>query len=104
MLAQRKMKAHKESLILGETFDGVMEVPKVVSEAVTFHGLLGVVCIFDQNMHWPDGSIMGTQLCKQLRDQNFVGLIIIRSANDRYVANSLISALRVGSLMQVMSI
>ena len=78
----KKLKAHEESLILGENFAEVLEVPEVVNTFVTQQR--NVVCMFDQNMHWPEGSILGTQLCKQLRGQGFVGLVIIRSANDRY--------------------
>ena len=80
----RKLRAHKESLILGEFFAEVLEVPEVVRKAVIQYGPLGVVCIFDQHMHWAEGTVLGTQLCKRLRDQDFIGLVIIRSANDRY--------------------
>ena len=79
----KKLNAHKESLILGENFAGVLEVPEVVNMSVTQFGPSNVICMFDQNMHWPEGSILGTQLCKQLREQDFMGLIIIRSANDK---------------------
>ena len=78
----KKLKAHKESLILGENFAEVSEVPEFVNKSVTQYGR-SVVCMFDQNMHWSEGSILGTQLCKQLREQDFMGLIIIRSANDK---------------------
>ena len=79
----KKLKAHKESLILGENFAEVSEVPEFVNKSVTQYGPSRVICMFDQNMHWSEGSILGTQLCKQLREEGFAGLVIIRSANDR---------------------
>ena len=69
-----------DSLLLGEALAEVGTVPAVVSESIP--GPHNQVCIFDQNMHWPEGSILGPQLCRDLRERKFSGLLVIRTAND----------------------
>ena len=78
----KKLETSAQSLILGETMLGVADVPSIVSDEMATRGPHSIVCMFDQNMHWPEGSILGTQLSKALREVGFEGLIIIRSAND----------------------
>ena len=78
----KKVEACVESLILGEAMPGVADVPRIVSDEMVIRGSHNCICMFDQNMHWPEGSILGTQLTKELREMGFLGLIIIRSAND----------------------
>ena len=41
-----------------------------------------VVCILDQNMEYAAGTILGTEITASLREAGFMGIIIIRSAND----------------------
>ena len=41
-----------------------------------------VVCLFDENMNYAEGDVLGSDLTRKLRSENFTGLIIIRSAND----------------------
>ena len=40
------------------------------------------MCIFDQNMNYPDGDVLGTDLCRELRAAGWRGVLLIQSAND----------------------
>lgn len=74
--------AASESCILGATYAEVASVTDLVLRESEVRGSLNIVCIFDQNMHWSNGSKYGTSLVVELRASGFNGLIIIRSAND----------------------
>ena len=75
--------ATSDSLVLGETYDEVAQVPERVMDAEILVGTERVVCVFDQNMYCPEGEILGTTLTRQLRSarDGFMGLILMRSAN-----------------------
>ena len=45
-------------------------------------GEASLVCIFDQNMNYPDGDVLGTDLCRELRAAGWRGVLLIQSAND----------------------
>ena len=71
------------SLILGETYEEAEGLVQTVLETARKHGDHNVICIFDQNMdRYPEGTVLGTNVTKELRERGFRGLIFIRSAND----------------------
>ena len=72
--------ANGDSRVLGETHQEVSSVPELVLQLQASHR--DIVCMFDQNMEYPEGFVAGTELTSQLRTQCFEGLIVIRSAND----------------------
>ena len=74
--------ANAESCVLGETHQEVSSVPDLVLQASCELDHHIIVCIFDQNMDYPEGLVTGTELTSKLRAQGFGGLIVIRSAND----------------------
>lgn len=88
----RKLNASTESKILGASYEEVQQVPELVLQAdADANGAL-VVCLFDENMHWKQGTILGSSLTSQLRAAGFMGVILARTANDaessveRYIA------------------
>ena len=78
----KRLNASSESLILGETHAQVADLPKIACEAVSKVGHQHVILLLDQNMHWPEGTILGSKMCTVLREHGFQGCIIMRSAND----------------------
>jgi len=78
----RLVGASDQSVILGEFYNEAINVSQPVFEAASKVGEHNVVCVFDQNMIYSEGAVLGSDLTKQLRDQGFNGLIIVRSAND----------------------
>ena len=40
------------------------------------------IMVFDQNIDFGHTIVLGTELCKALRDDGFTGIILIRSGND----------------------
>ena len=43
---------------------------------------MNVACMFDQNMHYDEGTVYGSKLVIKLRSLGFNGLVVMRSAND----------------------
>ena len=70
----------QESMILGETYEEVANLVQTVMDQKRAHR--NVVCIFDQNMEYAAGIVLGTDITRTLRENGFKGVIIIRSAND----------------------
>jgi len=82
LLRNPKLAATADSCVLGEFHAEVQSVPELIRHASAANGTLNVVCMFDQNMEWPEGKILGSELLTTLRGSGFNGLIIMRSAND----------------------
>ena len=78
----KRLDASPESYILGETHAEVAELPKLACEIASKVGHQHVILLLDQNMHWPEGTILGSEMCRLLREQSFLGFICMRSAND----------------------
>ena len=74
--------AHTNSRVLGETYQEILSVLDLMLQAASEREHHDIVCMFDQNMDYPEGFVTGTELSSQLRAQGFGGLIVIRSAND----------------------
>jgi len=70
------------SQILGEHHHEAANISETVWAAVSKVGMDSVVCLFDENMNYAEGDVLGSDLARKLRSENFTGLIIIRSAND----------------------
>jgi len=82
LLRNPELAATPDSCVLGEHHAEVQSVSESVWHASAAHGALNVVCMFDQNMEWPEGTILGSELLTTLRGSGFNGLIIMRTAND----------------------
>ena len=82
LLKNTELAATPDSCVLGELHAEVQSVPELVMRASAANGPLNVVCMFDQNMEWPEGTILGSDLVTTLRGLGFTGLIILRTAND----------------------
>jgi len=82
LLRKLELEPTPDSCVLGERHAEVQSVPELVRHASAAHGALNVVCMFDQNMEWPEGTILGSDLLTTLRGSGFIGLIIMRTAND----------------------
>ena len=78
----KALKASPDSIIVGEKYHEVVELPDVVCTDASRVGAHNVMVLIDQNMEYPEGSIYGTELIAQMRQKGFVGLAAIRSAND----------------------
>ena len=103
--------ADKEhSIIVGASHEEVLSLPVAIEALGKRFGRNRVVCIFDQNMCYPEGvsvallwpslslppispltpthlstlqDLFGTELCKKLREElNWEGVLVIQSAND----------------------
>ena len=74
--------AHANSRVLGETYPEMLSVLDLILKASSEREHHDIVCMFDQNMNYPEGFVTGTELTSQLRAHGFRGLIVIRSAND----------------------
>jgi len=82
LLKKPEFAATPDSCVLGELHAEVQSVPELVLRASAANGALNVVCMFDQNMEWPEGTILGSDLLTTLRSLGFTGMIIMRTAND----------------------
>jgi len=82
LLKKPELAATPDSCVLGELHAEVQSVPELVLRASAANGALNVVCMFDQNMEWPEGTILGSDLLTTLRSLGFTGMIIMRTAND----------------------
>ena len=71
-----------ESMVLGETYEEAADLVQTVMAEAVARGHRNVVCIFDQNMEYPAGPVLGTDITAKLREAGFKGVIVIRSAND----------------------
>ena len=77
-------RANKDaSLIRGETFEEARTSPQQVAALAKAYGHDRVVVFLDQNMdQYPEGTVLGTQLCQEIRALGFLGTLVISSAND----------------------
>jgi len=77
-------KADREaSLIVGETYEEAVGVPDLVMTLAERHGHDQVIGVFDQNLtNYHEGEVFGTELCRELRQRGFTGVLVIQSAND----------------------
>jgi CheY-like chemotaxis protein/signal transduction histidine kinase len=79
-----RLGAHADSCVLGSGAAEVRGVPTLVEQLAAKHGALRVAVILDQNLDFDgsEGTILGTELCRELRAHGFGGLVAIASAND----------------------
>ena len=75
----KKLQA-QDSMILGETYEEAANLVQTVMDQKRAHR--NVICIFDQNMEYAAGAVLGTDVTRTLREKGFKGVIVIRSAND----------------------
>jgi len=75
-------KVSQDSIVVGDTYHEVVELPDVVCGFASWVGAHNVIVLIDQNMEYPEGSVYGSELIAQMRRKGFVGLAAIRSAND----------------------
>ena len=69
-------------MVLGESYEEAAGLVETVMAEAAKRGDGSVVCILDQNVEYPAGSILGTEVTASLREAGFKGVIAIRSAND----------------------
>ena len=70
-------------MILGEKYAEAAGLVDIALAAEMDFGGHNVICILDQNMdRYTEGTILGTDVTRRLRECGFKGLIFIRSAND----------------------
>jgi CheY-like chemotaxis protein len=76
--------ADVRSLIVGETYEQLIGLPRTCAEFAVREGPQHVIVILDENMHLPGApELYGTTLCRELREvHDFRGVVIIHSAND----------------------
>ncbi|KAL1502911.1 hypothetical protein AB1Y20_010984 [Prymnesium parvum] len=76
--------AGEGSLILGEEYDALLQIPRTVAALAKRVGHERVIVVLDQNLELPGHSLLlGSELCRQLRqDYKFDGVVVILSAND----------------------
>ena len=78
----KSARSHPDSLILGATYKEARTVPSKVMELARKHGHNRVIALFDQNLdQYVEGSVFGSEMAQQLREQGFRGLICIRTSN-----------------------
>ena len=82
LLRNPRLPSTPDSCVLGEHYSEVKLVAEMVLGATGEKGAMGVACIFDQNMHWPQGTVLGSDLVEELRAAGFKGLTVMRTAND----------------------
>ena len=74
--------SHPDSIILGATFEEAKTAPARVMALANKHGHKRVVALFDQNLdQYAEGSVFGSEMSQQLREQGFGALICIRTSN-----------------------
>jgi len=86
MMSKQQLKSancHPDSLILGVTLAEAKTVPAKLMQLATKHGHRRVIALFDQNLDsYAEGSVFGSEMCQQLREQGFQGIICIRTSNN----------------------
>ena len=86
LLTKKQYKAircHPDSLVLGATLEEAKAAPARVMALASKHGHHRVVALFDQNLDsYAEGSVFGSEMSQQLREQGFQGLICIRTSNN----------------------
>ena len=82
----RSADSHSDSIILGETLAEAQSVADRIMQLAKVHGQYRVIGLLDQDLDtYADGSTYGSDICRQLRDQGFRGVICVRTGNaDRY--------------------
>ena len=76
-----KFGPHPSSIVLGESRQEALSVPERVNQLAHELGEENVVVILDQNLNYPDGDVLGTDLASTLRRNAYGGTIVIQSAN-----------------------
>ena len=69
-------------MVLGESYEEASRLVEMVTAEAAVRGDENVICIFDQNMEYRAGIVLGTEVTVSLREAGFRGVIVIRSAND----------------------
>ena len=78
----RSANSHSDSIILGETLAEAQSVADKITQLAQEHGQHRVIGLLDQDLDtYADGSIYGSDICRQLRDQGFQGVICVRTGN-----------------------
>ena len=76
-----KFGPHPSSIVLGESRLEALSVPERVRRLADELGEENIIVILDQNLNYPDGDVLGTDLASTLRRNNYGGPIVIQSAN-----------------------
>ena len=76
-----KFGPHPSSIVLGGSRQEALSVPERVRTLAREVGEENVVVILDQNLSYPDGGVLGTDLAAALRRDAYGGTIVIQSAN-----------------------
>ena len=76
-----KFGPHPSSIVLGGSRQEALSVPDRVRTLAREVGEENVVVILDQNLTYPDGDVLGTDLAAALRRDAYGGTIVIQSAN-----------------------
>ena len=76
-----KFGPHPSSIVLGESRREALSVPDIVNTLAQELGEENIIVILDQNLNYPDGDVLGTDLASTLRRNNYGGPIVIQSAN-----------------------
>ena len=76
-----KFGPHPSSIVLGGSRQEALSVPERVRTLAREVGEENVVVILDQNLSYPDGDVLGTDLAAALRRDAYGGTIVIQSAN-----------------------
>jgi CheY-like chemotaxis protein len=76
-----KFGPHPSSIVLGESRQEALSVPERVRTLALELGEENVIVILDQNLNYPDGDVLGTDLASTLRRNAYGGTIVIQSAN-----------------------
>ena len=87
-----KLSKAEDSMVLGESYEEAAGLVDTVLAEAAKRGDGNVVCILDQNMEYPAGLVLGTEVTSSLREAGFKGVIAIRSANDEPASQKMYDA------------
>ena len=76
----------QKSLVVGKTYQEVKHLPQTILALSNCVALEKIVCILDQHMEYAEGTVLGTDIIKEVRSKGFEGLMFIRSANEDFEA------------------
>ena len=86
-----KFGPHPSSIVLGESRQEALSVPERVRTLALELGEENVIVILDQNLNYPDGDVLGTDLCRELRAAGWraEGLLVACRARVNLASNTL---------------
>ena len=71
-----KFGPHPSSVVLGESRQEALSVPERVCTLADELGEENIIVILDQNLNYPDGDVLGTDLASTLRRNQYGGPIV----------------------------